>query len=63
MAVFSFLGVLATLPGYCLCIVGALVTRPLGVALRDLPYTDAFLRLTRPAEEVAAYSITTWADD
>jgi hypothetical protein len=63
MALFSFIGFLATLPGYCLCVVGVLVTRPLGVALRDLPYTEGFLHLTQPPDVVAAYSISTWGDD
>ncbi len=63
MMVFSFIGFLITLPGYCLCCVGVLVTRPFGVAMRDLPYTEGFLHLTQPPETVATYSINTWAND
>lgn len=63
MAVFSFIGVLVTLPGYCLCLIGVLLTRPLGVAMRDLPFTEGFLHLTQPPEAVAAHSISTWGDD
>ncbi len=60
MAVLSFLGFLASLPGYCLCCVGILLTRPLGVTLRDFGYTEGFLRLTRPADEVAAWASERW---
>lgn len=63
MSVFSFIGLLVTLPGYCLCIVGVLLSRPLGVAMRDLPFTEGFLHLTQPPEAVAAHSISTWGDD
>ncbi len=62
MAVLGFLGFLASLPGYCLCCIGILLTRPLGVMLRDFGYTEGFLRLTRPADEVAAWAAERWED-
>ncbi|MSQ02638.1 MAG: hypothetical protein EXR71_12240 [Myxococcales bacterium] len=62
MALLSFLGLLATLPGYCLCCVGVLITRPLGVMLRDFGYTEGFLRLTRPPTEVAGWASERWED-
>jgi len=63
MGVFSFIGVLVMLPGYCLCFVAVFFTRALGVTMRDFGYTEGFLRLTQPPETVAAYSINTWGDD
>jgi hypothetical protein len=60
MAVFSFISFLVTLPGYCLCLIGVLITRPIGLVMRDLPYTEGFLRLTQPPDVVGSYSINSW---
>ncbi len=62
MALFSFISFLVTLPGYCLCLVGVLITRPIGLVMRDLPYTEGFLRLTQPPDVVATYSINSWGE-
>lgn len=62
MALFSFISFLVTLPGYCLCLIGVLITRPIGLLMRDLPYTEGFLRLTQPPDVVATYSINSWGE-
>jgi len=46
--------------GLLLCLIGALVTIPLRLGVRDYGFTEGFLRFTRPPDEVAGYACNTW---
>lgn len=56
MGAMAFITYLGGLAGLLLCVVGVLVTAPLRVGVRDYGFTEGFLRLTRPPEEVAGYA-------
>ncbi|GDX82757.1 hypothetical protein LBMAG42_45680 [Deltaproteobacteria bacterium] len=64
LALYTFLywmvGVVMAVVGLCMCCIGTLVTQPVGIVIRDFGFTEGFLRFTRPADELAGWTIHQW---
>lgn len=65
LALYTFLywimGLVMGLAGFCMCCVGALLSQPVGIVIRDFGFTEGFLRFARPADEVAGWTVHQWS--